>query len=201
MRIIYRKKKPAKQLTILLDLDGVTCDMIGPLLNIYNEEYNISTKNLKRSDINTWRLKPELKEIFQETPHFFQALPLIHGAWKGVRWLGLRHNLIICTDPSNNYDIARDKMIWLKCMGFDKYPLIMTPIKHIIDCDIIIDDSPHHIKSFIKANTGKLKLSILMDQPYNKEVINDITNMPQFMRAYNWDDIIEYVRWWEKFVS
>lgn len=88
------------------------------------------------------------------------------------------------------YDQGRtwsfDRARWLsKHFGIEPDQVISTHAKHVIEGNVLIDDSPEKILSW--ATRHPRRLGILFTQPYNE---NSLSTMPRnVVRTSNWDTI------------
>lgn len=142
---------------ILVDMDEVLVDFMGPLINQYNAIYN---KSLTREDITGWSLPEGMCEIYKdESRNFFVGLsPLPASRW-GMDHIS-KHDAIIASSPSLEAHIAKQKMIWVENY-FPEFPLVLTERKDIFEADVLIDDAIHNL-------TGFSGWKIVMDRPWNR---------------------------------
>ena len=170
-------RKGEDKVRLILDMDEVIVDMMNPLLRIYNKKHQA---NLSIEDIKEWGLPPEMKEIYK-TKGFFVELPPLPGAIEGTRYLSKRHDVYIATSPSEDGDIAKEKMTWISLWLPKLMPkLIITHDKSVIKGDAIVDDCLDHIKYF----NG---IRIVMDRPWNRDY-----DMPH-IRLESFDAIVGLV--------
>ena len=166
-----------------VDLDGVMCDMLTPLLVLYNQTYGTS---LTVEDIVTWELPEGSFELFSQTKDFFRGLDPIQGAIEGVNELAISHDLFFVSCAANVPQVAHDKMTWWIEHNLTHIPLIITGKKYLLDLDILIDDAPHHVEEFVTSSDSKL--SILVNAHYNQEVQTGEEH--RIFRALDWGEII-----------
>ena len=156
---------------LVIDMDEVIVDLMGPVLKQFNRTYG--TKLIKE-DITSWDLPKEMCEIFMQ-PDFFLGLEPFPEAIEGVRKLVDRgHDVIIATAPSGSPDIAKDKMLWVNAWMPEMIDnLYITQRKDRIKGDLICDDRPTYLMEF----DG---ISVAMDRPWNREVDADarVTSIP-----------------------
>ena len=177
-----------KKLLICVDLDGVVCDLLGPLVKRFNQ---VTANNIEVKNIVTWKLPDGMKEIMYEYPYIFSKLPLIGGALDGLRALKEDgHELVFVTCASKNSAIAYHKINWYYEQGLDNYgEIIISSNKGIIEGDVLIDDAYHNCTDFVTSRSGLDKRAILVDHPYNWSALL----LPTIKRALDWPDILRKV--------
>lgn len=172
--------------TVLVDFDGVMCDMLTPLIELFNKQFDCS---FTIKNIGSWTLPENMKPIFLHTPDFFANLKPFDGAIEGVKTLAEDFEVYFVTDALSKPNIAKDKLRWREKHGLEDIPIIITGNKGMIKGDIIIDDAPHHLKSFIEAGTNRFGISVdLMGAPYTKKL--DPSILPYITVAKSWKEII-----------
>jgi 5'-nucleotidase len=150
-----------KKLTVLVDMDSITVDCLGPWVAAYNEKIRAPTSPiLKVEDITNWdmhTLVPEKFKIYDiiSEPGFFRHLPPLPGALEGIKALiDAGHDAFLLTAASGN--APSDKAHWvLDTAPFLKDRMIIThgkTPKGLIRGDVIIDDGPHNLISFRESN-------------------------------------------------
>lgn len=169
---------------IIVDFDGVMCNMHNKLLLLYNQIYNT---NYTTDDITDWVLPKGSREIFTQTEGFFADLPPIDGAIEGVNELSKKYEVFFATDAASTPIVAHDKIAWWKSHNLDHIPIVIIGHKYIIDADLIIDDAPHHVEYFLRSHPDKQ--AILVDALYNKKVKTGKDS--RVYRAENWSKVVE----------
>ena len=61
---------------------------------------------------------------------------------------------------------------------------VLTPSKHLVDGDVLIDDRPENVVSFYRTRFNRI--GILLDQPWNSN-----TELTILDRAKTWEDILK----------
>jgi 5'(3')-deoxyribonucleotidase len=157
---------------IILDLDEVVVDLLGPWLETYNQRFGDS---LKTSDVTSWDIRThvlpsaytDVMEILRE-PGFFAGLPARPGAIDGVGRLVTTpgHDITIATAPSGP-DSARAKIEWvtrhLGHLGFNETDVVLIHDKALLRGDVIIDDRPKYLESFQGA-------TVCWGRPWNQHM-------------------------------
>lgn len=157
----------AKKKRILIDMDGILCDLLSKWVATYNFE---TGDELLVSDITAWGVEHFMtravrpKEMIKR-PGFFDDLMPIHGAVGAVKTLVMAgHDIRICSTPAGP-DSARAKLDWCRRhLDLDESSVILTHDKHWIDADVLIDDKPANIRAW--AARGKKAMTIAY--PYNE---------------------------------
>ena len=170
---------------ILLDMDGVLCDMLTPWLKAYNKRFD---DNLKNEDITDWNVhlfvKPEcglrVYDILKEDMFFQLPEPLPHAV-EVCEWLheGGYELVIVTAAPSRSKMGVYDKKEWVaEYLPFiPEKNFIATHRKEMVRGDLLFDDGPHNIEAF----PGR---TCVMDHPYNQEVEGDyrVSNWLEFQK-------------------
>ena len=186
---------------IACDVDGVVAPLIQEVLRRYNRDWQ---DTLTINDIMNWDfynlVKPECgKKVYDyfRDPDMYECLVPMDGAVLGIQRLrDMGHTIIFAT--SCYYGMVDQKATWMERYGFCLPPksggmlpddLIIATAKHHLVADLLIDDAPHTIETWLK--TGRR--AIMMEYPYNKTL--DITSAytPWLRRAHDWGEIIHYV--------
>jgi len=170
-------------LRILVDMDGVLCDLVAKWFAAYNAEYN---DNIRPEDMKVWgphRYAREGKRIYKylSQPGFFRDLPPIPGAIKGMRHLiEAGHDVVIVTAARRGHD---DKLRWVeKHLSFlPKDHVIFAHRKELVRGDIMFDDAPHNLRGF--AEYGGTPVA--MAYPYNEDV--------PYKRVTSWEQFLDFV--------
>lgn len=170
------KKKQIKR--ILLDLDGIIVDMLGPWLRQYEI---ITGEKIPVSDIVSWDATigasyPEVLNSLLEKPGFFRNLPPMPGAQKYLSKLieENNHEIIILTQPPRKSDYAvRDKRLWMQDYfpNFDITNMIYAHKKYLVRGDVLFDDKPSHLALWKHENPESVTATI--DYPYNRNDKSD----------------------------
>jgi len=175
-----------KQYTIGVDVDDVTLDFVGILLEVYNSEWG---DNLAVDDITDWYLakfvKPECdKKVYEyfEDPSLYWAANPIDNAIAGIKFLRLLgHRVVFITHSSLGSSGAKYKK--LKELGIldDANDYIEAKDKTLVKFDFIIDDKPKTISDY------KLGVPVVFTRPWNK----DMNHQP---RVNSWLEIVDLFR-------
>ena len=159
---------------ILIDLDGICCDLLKVWLEDYNEKYGDS---LTKDDITTFKMADVVKEEARKdiiemikVPNYFRNLPTVPGTRKALKRLRANHEVRLVSSPMG-VDSFSDKAWWVEnVLGLNRRNLMLVPShdKNWIQTDVIIDDKPSTLVSF--ANKQPIVHRITIAYPYNTEV-------------------------------
>lgn len=172
---------------ILLDMDGVVCDFLTPLLAQYN---HLTGEQVKVSDIKGHKTVKYVKQrgvILKvvDTPGFIRNLLPIDGALEGIRTLhAAGHDIVFVSNATNCPTSGHEKRLWLKYyLGdlWEKPQLVLTYHKYLVKGDLLLDDNPENLE---RLETGTRPL--LFDQPYN-------ATETRFERVYGWSKFVGLV--------
>ncbi len=117
---------------------------------------------------NATKNSSEANKIFKQ-PDFWIDLEPKHGAFEAVEYMHeTGHEVFILTSAGIRYPLAAsEKYEWVaRHFGLDMVSrLIITPAKHMVQGDILIDDRPQLM--FIEQASWE---HVLYDTPYNAKV-------------------------------
>ena len=185
---------------VLVDMDGVLCDLITPMLQGWHET---GGPLYAASDVTDWDLKKIFKHPnaggwiteFLSRPALFPSLKPLSGAIDGLlRLQTAGHQVLIVTHVSRDVTNAFDgKRQWVSTHipWFDLHDLCFCTRKEIIDGDVLIDDARHNIEAW----TGEGKTAIIMDQPWNRGMgevgfgWDTRDGLRNAHRPYDWRDV------------
>ena len=197
------------QLTLLFDMDGVITDLPTKWVRRYNELYD---DDLARDDfVAEWggfneRIKPEAKDkvydILKE-PCFFDDLSEMPGAIGGFENFCAddRYDCYIVTAFSGHPEIAHGKLIWVtqNLPFFDSERMVLTKQKHLIDGNVLIDDSVQNLEKWVQAQFSRNGSAVIgggcdaiaFAAPHNDGCV--ATNPLINARVASWDELSDYV--------
>ncbi|NLN26989.1 MAG: 5'(3')-deoxyribonucleotidase [Firmicutes bacterium] len=168
---------------ILIDMDGVLCNLMDKWLRRYNEDYGDA---LSTEQITSWgphRFAKAGRRIYKylSLPGFFRDLVPLPGAVENMRrLLAAGFDVLIVTAARRGHQDKRD---WVSehLPFFNTDNMIFAHRKELIRGDILFDDAPHHLERFAQYGGEP----IAMAYPYNAHV--------PYRRVASWDDFTEYV--------
>lgn len=182
------------KMKILLDMDGVMCDLSGHICKLLNRYHG---ENLKPKDIKEWDISAACKNATQDDiykffnePGFFRHLDPMPGAIDVVSDLFEDgHEIIFVT--STGFTGHSCKLAWLerhlpKKMLKNKFVfnhVVFTFRKDLVRGDILLDDKIKNLNAFKNASPDQI--AVCFSHPYNKK-----WNGPT---VANWDSFYNYV--------
>lgn len=157
---------------IALDIDGVVCDFAGPC-----NSWLASALGRERIPITRWDWYRDYGEplgrrawrLFwghAEDTEFFNHLPIIHGAKKGVDALFDQGHDVRFITARNPLQFGRQTREWLARHDLPVDVLYAEhKADHIDEFDVLVDDAPRHLADWRRAGGQPL----VFNQPWNKE--------------------------------
>lgn len=135
---------------ILLDMDGVLCDLVGKWFAAYNKEYGDQIHVDLLDDWGPHRIAKAGKAIYKylTKPGFFRDLEPIPGAIEGVRALLERgHEPVIVTAARRGHV---DKLEWIRehLPFLPRDNVVFAHRKELVRGDVLFDDAPHNLEAF-----------------------------------------------------
>jgi len=152
---------------ILVDMDGVLCNLIEKWFRLYNKEYGDDLSIEKLVEWGPHRFARAGSAVYKylSQPGFFRDLSPIPGAVEGVRSLMERgHDVVVVTAARRGH---RDKLEWLRqrLPFLDTRNIVFAHRKELVRGDVLFDDAPHNLEAF--APFGQ---PVAMAYPYNEGV-------------------------------
>lgn len=152
---------------ILVDMDGVLCNLLAKWLTAYNEEYQ---DTLDPQALETWgphRYARAGKAVYKylSRPGFFRDLEPLPHAVSGVHTLvGYGHDVVIVTSAKNGH---KEKIEWVRehLPFLPQENIIFAHRKALVRGDILFDDAPHNLEAFKEYG-----LPVAMAYRYNEGV-------------------------------
>jgi len=167
---------------LLLDMDGILCDLVKKWFAVYNKDYG---EALRPEEMKSWgphRYAKKGRVIYRylSKPGFFLDLEPIPGAVAGVRRLiHWGHDVVIVTAARHGH---ADKLGWLaRHLPFlHPHQVIFAHRKELVRGDVLFDDSPRNLAAFLPWG-----LPVAMDYPYNQEAPGE--------RVHSWEEFLELI--------
>lgn len=167
---------------LLVDMDGVLCNLIEKWFARYNAEYG---DQIHVDALEAWgphRIAKAGRSVYKylSQPGFFRDLKPIPGAIEGVRTLLERgHEVVVVTAAKNGH---RDKAEWLRehLPFLPPENLVFTHRKELVRGDLLFDDAPHNLEAFAKYG-----VAVAMAYRYNQGVA--------FPRVPDWPAFLDLV--------
>jgi len=135
---------------ILVDMDGVLCDLIDKWFSLYNAEYGDRLHVDALAEWGPHRYARAGKAIYKylTRPGFFRDLKPIPGAIEGVRALLARgHDVVVVTAARRGHG---DKLFWIRehLPFLPRDNVVFAHRKELVRGDVLFDDAPHNLKAF-----------------------------------------------------
>lgn len=159
-----------RELTILLDMDGILADLTTPWFAAYNRRTGDS---LRLEDVHEWEVSKFARkgDVYAplRDPGMFRNLKPLPGALEAVRALHDEgHRVVIVTACLGSTQTgAYEKKQWVKeyLPFLDPKDMVVTASKDLVRGNVFIDDGPHNLKAFRDANPYAFIATIAY--PYN----------------------------------
>lgn len=152
---------------IAIDVDGVLRNIMKKVIHRYNIKY---TQSVHEHHIKNWHFAEHFPlhegDIYHDAFYInaqdtFEESPPYDGAIEFMKKLAVKHDVWIVTNQYHNNEIHTLK--WLYNHKIPYHSIVFTSDKHIVNCDVLIDDSIGNLENFI--NSGKR--AICMGRPWN----------------------------------
>lgn len=187
-------------LRIGFDLDGVVVDSPQQVVNYVNERLGL---NLCMNDFKTYSMEDALPDQYKwiidtafKDSAMWKKVGLIDGAYNTLKRVWNEGHEIYFVTSSLPQNLK--KKIGHLSRSLDFFPkdfvwrhTINTQYKQIIKLDIHVDDALFNLLG------DREYASICVDMPYNQTS----ENIPNFYRAYNWDDIYQKIKMIESLIK
>lgn len=177
----------AGPLTVAVDLDGVTCDLVGGLRS-WAIRCGMPADMLTDPDdydFAAWGFCPTstAAAIAAATSggDLFATLNPMPGAIDAIRRLQVVHRVCFVTARAQQPGTAALEIAqtgrWLAAHGLLPAPVHFTADKTSVTFDVLIDDHPHNIA----AARAVGRVAVVYDHPYNRDAVGH--------RVSTWDAI------------
>lgn len=178
---------------VLLDVDGVLCDFMGPLVAEINVQLGTT---FKREDVTCWNPRDALGltnkqidavyDMTARAPGWCRTLEPYSGAVEGFHRLKEVANIHIVTTPFHTSKTwMSERTEWLK-QYFDVKPedITFTSRKEWISADYLVDDKAETCLQWDLQYHG---VPILWDTPHNRQLQD---NGWCVSRVKSWDELM-----------
>lgn len=172
-----------KKKVILCDLDGVLVNLLDSWLSIYKE---MGGESIFPEDIKTWSFEGHIKNmpLFNSclASALESAVPKIGAKAFSKLYNNPAYDVYVVTYASPHAQgLAYDtKLKWLKAYfpDFNQDNVIFTKHKHLVQGDILIEDSLENITAWLNKNPKSLAYCICAPynyilKPYDKMIYSD----------------------------
>ena len=157
--------------TLCIDMDSVIVDLMSEWYQRYNADYrdNVTVERATDWDASKY-VKPDcgvkIYEYLKQPGIFLNLSPLPH-AINVISRLSKRFDILIVTStPSSNAYQEKEEWVTRNLPFIGRENLIFAQRKNKICGDLLFDDAPHNLCSFLE--TGRP--AVAMDYPYNRSV-------------------------------
>lgn len=185
---------------ILIDMDAIIVDLLNPWIEAYNAKR--LGAHFKIDDVHSWDLHlctpyPNENDVYIykiiEQPGWFRNLKPLPGAIEAVSKLQLNNECYIVSTAGTPISYT-EKIQWLNqyLPSFTKRNIILTGAKHLVQGDVLIDDSPANAAAYRKAWPESKILTIRY--PYNTDCgfYDVVANNWKHTEAA-WETIVDYL--------
>lgn len=176
-----------KRLRVLLDVDGVICNSISPMVACVNA---ITEHSYTEDDVTDWSFQASLA-ITPAQEQEAEGLMLLHhfpeypGGVEAVRDIMEVHDVVFVTSPHprlREWGYWRNE--WLEAR-FPKCRIVTTRHKDEVSGDVLVDDKAQNLVEWIRANPGSH--GVLWSRPWNhQERAYDGYSGARFCRMGSW---------------
>ena len=161
-----------KKIVFGVDVDGVLRDNLGTMVELYNNRFGetMTIDNVKWFAVG--KSFPKFGEngidgrdfFFNEHADeiFLDAKPC-HGAVKAMEILSQHGTVVIVTNQFGIGNKTRT-LEWLKRNKIQYDSIFFTPHKHLLNCDVMIDDNTDFF------NGSLARKAVVIEAPYNVSV-------------------------------
>lgn len=172
---------------ILLDMDGVVVDFLGPLLEQYN---HLTGEGVNMSDITEYQTAKFVKKRgilmgIKDAPGFIRNLQPLPGALESIEKLHkVGHDIVFVSNATNGPTSGHEKREWLKYyLGhlWNKPQLVLTYHKYLVKGDVMLEDNPENLEKLDKE-----VIPILYHHTYN-------SSDKRFRRVFDWSQFVKWV--------
>lgn len=188
-----RSSKPR----LLIDVDGVLGDFVGPTLDIANR---LAGTSYTAEDVREWDLfnLPGLREVEDATWKVISEVgwartqPVLPGAIAAMQAFQEIGDVRIITAPVHAPTFCYDRKMWLlENFGIKHSHVIFATEKHYVDGDMLLDDKVENVRDWLQER-GRRRggTAVLWARPYNET----FDSHPRMVRTGDWSRVIEIAR-------
>lgn len=178
---------------IVVDVDGVLCDLVGSAIPVINSLYDC---NLNRTDIRMFEMDRILgvkkgdfdKEVFQRID--YSKMQLIEGAAEGLAQLAIRFRIVVATNRPPDLYSKTKKWLVDNALTFHAFMSAQETDSTVAKksdlypmAEVVIDDD---LREVIAAYDFT-KVTCLFDAPWN----HSINAQGRFLRCRDWNEIVD----------
>ncbi len=177
---------------IVVDVDGVLCDLVASAIPVINNRYHC---NLKRSDIRMFEMdrcvgveKAHFNEIFKHLD--YTRMKSIDGAAEGLAHLANRFRIVVATSRPPELHGVTTKWLHDNGLLFDAFmstseegPTAKVKSDLYPLAEAVIDDD---LREVIAASAST-RIACLLDAPWN----HSINAEQRFLRCHDWAELVD----------
>lgn len=174
---------------ICVDMDDTIENLLDAWVAALNKKYHL---NVKASNVTDWALSksyPTLTadQIFEplfDNDFWYTVQPKADAITYLKKLVDEQYQVYICTNAHYKTVLPKVQAIikrYFSCIDWKH--LIITYNKHLINCDIMIDDAPHNLQ-------GNNCLKLLFNASHNQNYLAEFNDM---IRVYSWEEIYDIV--------
>lgn len=175
---------PTGSLHIGLDIDGVLADYMGAIAEVGRAQghpivgpghgptqYGLVEPGWFPDKESAHAAMTDLRDKLDTLDLLDQSAP---GSVRRLRAAGHRVDIVTARHPGARSSTAQ----WLDRHGFEYEQLRFETAKHVVGCDIYIDDAAHNVIELRDAG----HVAVVYDAPYNRHVDGlRVTTMEEFV--------------------
>lgn len=156
---------------LCIDMDSVIVDLMTEWYGRYNRDYgdDLTVERVLSWDAKSY-VKPECGEKIYEylqEPGLFTILQPLPHAQEVLERLVKRFDILIVTAPPSPVAYQeKEEWIYRHLPFIGRENLVFTHRKELVNGDLLFDDAPHNLQSFLAAG----RIAVAMDYPYNRNV-------------------------------
>jgi uncharacterized HAD superfamily protein len=177
-----------QHLRLGIDLDGVVADFNGGWTQLHNNEFGGSlSPDLVTTwdDLHTVGGFDDMEEFWawargnDERPSIFRHLDLLPGALDTLRALDAEGHRVVIVSTKPDWAV-HETMHWLADNEIPTREVHLTFTKHLVDCDVYLDDAPGVLPDLVEHHPNALVCRFV--RPWNQPVAGtvDVNNWAEF---------------------
>lgn len=181
-----------KTTVLVVDVDGVLCDLVGSAIPVINRLFNC---NLNRDDIRMFEMdrvvgvkKDDFEEVFQQLD--YSKMKVIEGSAEGLAKLATRFHVVVATSWPECLHSKTKRWLHDNGLAFHAFMSAQeagSPVAKKSDlyplAEVVIDDD---LREVIAASEFT-RVTCLFDAPWN----HSINAQGRFRRCHGWHRIVD----------
>lgn len=162
---------------VLLDVDGVLADFVGPALSLVEEA---TGRKYTREDVTAFDFAASLglslaeaalvKKAISYRANWWSTLPVIDGAIDGVERLRSVSDVYVLTSPWNSCPTwLHEREGWLKKhFGIPHSHILVGSAKHLVAGDMLVDDKTETLREWSRLHGHLGGRAVQWQTPHNR---------------------------------